>query len=319
MRYDPFVVPESRSDIEELIRNELQESIHLDYKDSRAVSSKARDEIAKDVSAFANSDGGVLIYGVSETNHLPTSIDQGVDDAAYSREWIESAVLMKITPRVDARLAAIPVGPGRSAYVIEVPKAFRGPHQASDKRYYKRHNFSSVPMEDYEIADVRSRRNVYASLVSFRAEIYSRAIFVFDIENNGDVVAKDVRFEFSLQLQWPRSKSMPAPLVNGISDFPPRQKLRFLYFRAADVFGTQGIAPMQFSVRITYTRADTEVRTFEDWPVNLEMYRDAMANRSDEEAFRDKLLETLESISDRLLAVSSSIGHLPNATIPGQK
>ena len=34
----------------------------------------------------------------------------------------------------------------------------RAPHQASDKRFYKRHEFQSVPMEEYEVRDV-TRRN----------------------------------------------------------------------------------------------------------------------------------------------------------------
>lgn len=30
---------------------------------------------------------------------------------------------------------------------------------ADDKRYYKRYNFRSAPMEDYEVRDVRRRHN----------------------------------------------------------------------------------------------------------------------------------------------------------------
>src|SRR6266446_4502698 len=132
--------PKTLSDIEQMIRDQVQENIHLDYKDSRALRKGARDDFAKDVSAFGNSDGGVLIYGVQEKDHLPTTIDQGVADSEVSREWIESAIMTGINPRVeDVRIVPIPTSPGRSLYVIEVQKSFRGPHQASDKRYYKRH------------------------------------------------------------------------------------------------------------------------------------------------------------------------------------
>ena len=31
------------------------------------------------------------------------------------------------------------------------------PHQAQDKRYYKRYNFQSAPMDDYEIKDILNR------------------------------------------------------------------------------------------------------------------------------------------------------------------
>src|SRR5437016_5914403 len=119
-----MIVPKTIIEIESMIRDQVQENIHLDYKDSRAIRNAARDDIAKDVSAFANSDGGVLIYGVKEKGHLPIAIDQGVDDAVSSREWIEAAILTGITPRVDdVRVQSLPVVPGRSLYVIEVAKS----------------------------------------------------------------------------------------------------------------------------------------------------------------------------------------------------
>lgn len=57
-------------DLEYLITSEVEENIHLDYKASGALSKepKKRQEITKDVSAFANSDGGIIIYGISEKN-----------------------------------------------------------------------------------------------------------------------------------------------------------------------------------------------------------------------------------------------------------
>lgn len=66
-------LPASIPEVEQMVRDQVQESIHLDYKASKAISPKERDEIANDVSAFANSDGGVLIYGVEEdkTTHVP--------------------------------------------------------------------------------------------------------------------------------------------------------------------------------------------------------------------------------------------------------
>ena len=41
-------------------------------------------------------------------------------------------------------------------YVINIPKSNTA-HQASDKRYYRRYNFESVAMEDYEIKDIINR------------------------------------------------------------------------------------------------------------------------------------------------------------------
>ena len=50
----------TKKDIDDLIQNEVEESIYLDYKDGRALDSDKIAEITKDVSAFANADGGLL-------------------------------------------------------------------------------------------------------------------------------------------------------------------------------------------------------------------------------------------------------------------
>ena len=48
--------------------------------------------------------------------------------------------------------------PGTAFTTITIPQATtRAPHQAPDKRYYKRQNFQSVPMEDYEVKDTLRR------------------------------------------------------------------------------------------------------------------------------------------------------------------
>jgi predicted HTH transcriptional regulator len=150
--------------IETLVRDEVQESVRLDYKDSRSLqkSDDKRREIGKDVSSFANSDGGTIIYGVSEQDHLPTGIDDGVDPADITREWLEQVINSRISPRLEGvRIYPVPLTgtrAGQTAYVVEVSKAMsRAPHQADDKRYYKRFNFQSTPMEDYEIRDLINR------------------------------------------------------------------------------------------------------------------------------------------------------------------
>jgi predicted HTH transcriptional regulator len=152
-------LPTTLAEVQALIDTQVQESLHLDYKDSRALGNKAS-EITKDVSAFANADGGAIVYGVMEPNHVPVKIDERVDHHKLSHEWLEQIVRSRITPRMDGlRIAPIRLTTYKSIYAVHIPKSYRGPHQEMhSKRYYKRYDFSSVPMDNYEITDIRNRR-----------------------------------------------------------------------------------------------------------------------------------------------------------------
>ena len=78
------------SDIRDLIANQVQESLTLEYKGCEALgrTDGKKKEISKDVSAFANSAGGEVVYGVIENKHVPTAIDVGYDPNDVSKEWI---------------------------------------------------------------------------------------------------------------------------------------------------------------------------------------------------------------------------------------
>jgi Putative DNA-binding domain len=160
------VQPEwTRERIEMLITDKIEEDSRLDYKAAGALNraeQKKVVEITKDVSAFAHSDGGRIIYGVKEfedknRKHLPEKIDP-IDGRDYSREWLDQ-IIGQISPRIEGvQIFPARVGPDdwHVCYVVEIPKSLTA-HQARDLRYYKRYNFQSEPMQDYEIRDVMNR------------------------------------------------------------------------------------------------------------------------------------------------------------------
>lgn len=153
----------TEDDLLELISNQVTESLSLDYKECGALQSTEgkRAEVGKDVSAFANSAGGVIVYGIKENGHIPVELDAGFDPRDISKEWLEQVINSRIQRRIDGvRVHQIPLSGtrlGRVAYIVSVPASVRAPHMASDHRYYKRFNFESVPMEDYEVRDVSRR------------------------------------------------------------------------------------------------------------------------------------------------------------------
>jgi hypothetical protein len=149
----------------------------LDYKRcaSLANTEGKKNDVSKDVSAFANSAGGTIVYGIVEEAHKPIRIDEGYDPATVSREWLEQIIGSNIQRRVDGVLIK-PVNlatthADRVAYVVFVPQSLRAPHQAADKRFYKRFNFQSVPMEEYEIRDCARRLEGPLLSLSFAAEV----------------------------------------------------------------------------------------------------------------------------------------------------
>ncbi len=152
-------------DLQQLVVDQIGESLTLDYKESGALqrTDGKKNELSKDVSAFANSAGGVLVYGMKENGHIPVGLDDGLDPAEISKEWLEQVINSRIERRIaGVRVRQIPLTSAqaeRVAYVVYIPASTHAPHMAADHRYYKRFNFESVPMEDYEVRDV-SRRYV---------------------------------------------------------------------------------------------------------------------------------------------------------------
>jgi hypothetical protein len=152
--------------IQALLTDQVEENIHLDYKaaDALSLTEGKKNDIAKDVSAFANSDGGVVIYGVreftGEKEHLPERLDP-VNRQQVAKETLEQIINQRISPRIHGLLihpiVVSDATPDDVLYVVEIPKGNTA-HQASDKRYYRRYNFLSMPMEDWEIKDIINRQ-----------------------------------------------------------------------------------------------------------------------------------------------------------------
>jgi hypothetical protein len=194
------------SDLLELIKNKTEESIQLEYKRSDALqgTERERNEISKDVSAFANSIGGTILYGMQQSEdepHYAAGLSP-IDPEQISKEWLEQVLNSRIQPRIPGllinpiQLKSAP-SPG-FAFVVVIPESATA-HQASDKRYYKRFNFQSVPMEDYEVRQTMNR----ASRPAYKIELLMRGIpatpnnlplyrFEISVENQSEMVGRDV-------------------------------------------------------------------------------------------------------------------------------
>jgi hypothetical protein len=138
----------------------VKESLHLEYKASGAIDKKSSErklEMARDVSAFANADGGQIIYGMKEKDHEPEGLDAGLDPREYPEIWFEQVLQQHVTPLMTAvKPRHVNLSNGRVAVVIDIPASDGDPHQV-DGRYYRRHNFNRLIMEHYAVREMFRR------------------------------------------------------------------------------------------------------------------------------------------------------------------
>lgn len=154
----------SEKDVEDFVSRKIEEHTSLDYKNIRAFGDF--EELSKDVSALANSAGGLMVLGISEDRIkenkeaikiFPKEITWG--DKHLSKEKLEDNLIGKIRPKIlGLRIIPIRRSDGLVIFLIDIPQSENPPHMASDNRYYRRLNFRRVPMEHYEIADLFGKR-----------------------------------------------------------------------------------------------------------------------------------------------------------------
>ena len=93
------MIIETEEHLNNLIKNKIEENTNLEYKDPRALDNKK--EIAKDISSMANSNGGIIIYGLCEENrdHKPTKIEWMENH--QQKERIEQILQTNVTPKIE--------------------------------------------------------------------------------------------------------------------------------------------------------------------------------------------------------------------------
>lgn len=151
----------TEDDILSLIHNKVGEGTRLEYKacDALGKTDGVKKEISRDVSAFANSAGGTIIYGVTENSaHEPEKIDSGFDPSDISGEWLEQVINSIIERRINGVIinpvALSKTNPGKVLYVVYIPESKLAPHMAADDRFYRRFNFQRIRMKEYEVRNL---------------------------------------------------------------------------------------------------------------------------------------------------------------------
>ncbi len=216
----------------------------------------------------------------------------------------------------DIKIVQIPLSETNSVFAIQIPKSYRTPHQEqSSKRYYKRYNFKSQPMEDYEINDIRSRTYAISPLVNFDISIKHSVIVYFVVSNIGNVPAENVKFSFSIDLPWRDEKKKPPLLVKGIKYLPPGREFKWFFRTAQDIFSKDKEIPTEFEVTVTYFHPQIGQNFSDVFYIDFNDYLHTEISESEIFQHGKKMEESIKSLSGELNSINK---HLENiSTIAG--
>ena len=189
--------------IERYLQERAQEHLQLEFKalKNSFLDRDDRKIFARCISGFANSSGGIIVWGVD------ARAQDGVDCACERKEieQLEQFVSklneftgQAVSPVADGiRHKAIETKGGRGFAATIVPESDSGPHMAKlgEDRYYKRSGTSFLKMEHFDLEDMFGRRprpKLVPKVVHIpaRAEANGQEQLEFSIDNIGRAVAK---------------------------------------------------------------------------------------------------------------------------------
>ena len=146
------------SDLEKLLENSVAESRTIEYKrELPGGTGSDKKEFLADVSAFANTLGGDLLYGISEKGGVPVAIGGvKIADADAEKQKYESMIADGIEPKIRVDLRTIAVAEGKVALLIRVAKSSLSPHRVifgGHDKFYARNSSGKYSLDTQQLRD----------------------------------------------------------------------------------------------------------------------------------------------------------------------
>lgn len=163
------------SDLQTLIDNEVPEGKTIDYKEALSGNSDSdKKEFLYDISSFANTSGGHLIFGIKEDKGVPTEIcGLDISDADAVILKLENSIRDGIAPRIPG-VAAKPIflSNNRVVIVFWIPRSFSQPHMTTFKNASKFYSRNSAGKYQLDVGELRTAftlsQNITDRIRSFR-------------------------------------------------------------------------------------------------------------------------------------------------------
>jgi len=146
-------------DLQELIENKVLEGKTIEYKRKLPGNSDTnKKEFLADVTSFANTSGGDLIYGIEEDNstHSPISLTGlGVENIDTEKTRLDNIIRTGVEPRLpNLAIHPIPLGNSNTAILIRTRKSWISPHRVilgGHAKFYARNSSGKYEMDVDEL------------------------------------------------------------------------------------------------------------------------------------------------------------------------
>ena len=168
----------SADDLRRLVAEAVEEDRNLEYKE-RPYTSNAHDraELAKDVTAFLNADGGYLIIGVREDGNGRAAGFANVGEP----EGVRRSIIDRCLTRIDPRPPRLDIGAkdvdGATVLIVRVPESDQKPHcarpDAEHHYFWRRYEDGNKLMTTAEIRECLEGDRVERALAELHAEVSS--------------------------------------------------------------------------------------------------------------------------------------------------
>lgn len=204
----------TEEDIRSLVGTE--ENLHLEVKTgSSPLTDDDKGYLSQALSGFANSDGGILVFGMKTERQSPESADVVTEARPIQAPKkvvteINALIGQIVSPIVNGVLAkTVPASNSKGMdygyIVVLIPASDLAPHRALSKKigareYWKRSGDSFYRMEHYDIADMFGRRQrpklklncriIRGLEISVQGETLLGGRIVISIRNEGRSIAR---------------------------------------------------------------------------------------------------------------------------------
>jgi len=205
------------NDLQEFLETGQEENLMLDFKtvnDSKLINKDDKKNFAKALSGFANSSGGLIIWGVDARKNS-SGVDcvtklPGIKNAKQFLSRLNELTGMAVSPIVDGVQHRLIESDSKKAFVVTyIPESDSPPHMAKlgEDRYFKRSGDSFYKMEHFDLEDMFGRRP------RPKLELYTKnkgyglqSKIIIGLRNNGKASAQAPYLAFNCSPPFRRSE-----------------------------------------------------------------------------------------------------------------